>query len=163
MGWQKAILLWFQGKVDIVETHEVVVHSVSINFQVPSIIRLRRFVRHRPAPVIRFSRENVYLRDNLSCQYCGIRHSFGELTLDHVVPVSHGGRKSWTNVVTACRKCNQRKGNRTPDQAAMPLLSRPVIPSWLPNQPLEINFQIVPDSWRVYLSGEPENEAIGFG
>lgn len=100
---------------------------------------------------MRFSRENIYLRDDHSCQYCYKWYPAKELTLDHVIPVSKGGPKSWLNVVTACRACNQKKRNRTPEQAEMPLLKPPVVPRWLPVNDIQITFDGVPQSWLVYL------------
>ncbi len=151
VSWQKAIILWFQGKVEIVEHHEIFVRSVSTVFKLPSVIRLKTFVKSRHRPHVRFSRENIYLRDDHSCQYCYKRHPLKELTLDHVIPVSKGGPKSWLNVVTACRDCNQRKRNRTPEQAEMPLLKPPAVPRWLPTNDIQITFDGVPQSWLIYL------------
>ena len=151
VSWQKAIVLWFQGKVEVVEYHERVVRSVSAVFKLPSVIRLKAFVRSRPRLHVRFSRENIYLRDEHKCQYCCRRYPTKELTLDHVIPVSKGGPKSWLNVVTACRGCNQRKRNRTPEQAEMPLLRAPSIPKWLPSNDIQVSFDGVPESWLIYL------------
>lgn len=75
-----------------------------------------------------------------------------DLTLDHVVPVSRGGLKSWTNIVTACRDCNQRKGGRTPREAEMPLKSRPAEPKWLTRVEMEGVPVTAPESWRIYLA-----------
>lgn len=155
--------MWFQGKVEVLEHHDTRVRSVKRSFQLPSIIRLKTYVRYpRPRPVIRFSRENVYIRDKYCCQYCGDRFSAKELTLDHVLPVSQGGRKTWTNVVSACRTCNQKKRNRTPEEADMPLLSQPVVPKWLPESELDIGIESIPLSWRIYLYlPKPTQIAVG--
>ncbi|PWU16019.1 MAG: HNH endonuclease [Bdellovibrio sp.] len=150
VGWQKALILWFQGKVEVLEYHNLFARSARHSFQLPSVLRLKSYVRPRRIGVVRFCRENVYIRDNYTCQYCGNRHTIRHLTLDHVVPASKNGPKSWTNVVTACRDCNQRKGNRTPQTANMPLLSEPVVPHWLPPPELEHNDQM-PGSWSQYL------------
>ncbi|MFZ9098645.1 MAG: HNH endonuclease, partial [Burkholderiaceae bacterium] len=77
----------------------------------------------------KFIRRNIFARDGSRCQYCGKRFPTSELSIDHVVPRSQGGKTTWTNVVTACRGCNHRKGNRTPEQARMPLLYVPYVPS----------------------------------
>lgn len=151
--WQKAIILWFQGKVEILEYHPLIVRSSRLTFQVPSVLRLKSYVRPRPLNRIRFSRENVYIRDNFTCQYCGNRMPGRDLTLDHVVPASKNGAKTWNNVVAACRPCNQKKGNRTPHAARMPLLKEPATPSWLPLSNEELpSVDIVPESWRPYLN-----------
>ena len=81
---------------------------------------------------MRFSRHNIYMRDDNTCQYCGRRLPRAELNLDHVVPRSHGGGTSWENVVCSCIPCNLRKANRTPEQAGMELRKRPVRPKWNP-------------------------------
>ena len=151
VSWQKALILWFQDKVEIIEYHNVFVRSVRATFQVPSVMRLKHYVRPRSLGAVRFCRENVYIRDNFTCQYCGERFSNRHLTLDHVVPVSKKGPKNWTNVVTACRDCNQRKANRTPATANMPLLSEPMIPTWLPSPELDVKSGQVPSAWLQYL------------
>lgn len=155
--WQKAIILWFQGKVEILEHHNAFASSVSQKFQLPSIIRLKSYVRIRNQNVVRFCRENIYKRDRHTCQYCEEIFSPKELTLDHVLPVSKGGQKSWTNIVTACRDCNQKKGNKTPREAEMPLVSRPSEPRWLQKLEVDISPDKAPVSWRVYLA---EDEAV---
>lgn len=86
-----------------------------------------------PTKVVAFSRRNVFKRDNFTCQYCECRPGSEELTIDHVVPRAQGGISSWGNCVLACVECNHHKGNRTPDQALMPLLKPPVRPIWNPS------------------------------
>lgn len=149
--WQKAMILWFQGKVEVIEYHNIFARSALSAFQLPSVMRLKTYVRPRNYGMVRFTRENVYIRDNFTCQYCGEQHSSRALTLDHVVPASKKGPTSWTNVVTACRDCNQRKANRTPQTANMPLLNEPRIPSWLPTPDLDYNSNQMPGSWGQYL------------
>jgi 5-methylcytosine-specific restriction endonuclease McrA len=151
ISWQKALLLWFQGKVEILEYHTVSARSASASFQLPSVMRLKKYISPRRSTRLRFSRENIYLRDDHTCQYCAQKFAARDLTLDHVVPASKFGRKDWTNVVTACRSCNHRKGNRTPLGAGMPLLNEPIIPTWLPV--IQPHFQIddIPEEWRPYL------------
>lgn len=152
VGWQKAVLLWFQGKVEILEYHNVFARSVRSSFQIPSVMRLKTYVRPRSYGAVRFCRENVYIRDAYTCQYCGEKpRALRELTLDHVIPASKQGPKSWTNVVTACRDCNQRKANRTPQTANMPLLKAPIIPSWLPSPELDFKPGFAPEEWVQYL------------
>jgi len=154
VSWQKALVLWFQSKVEVVEYHDIFARSVLHSFQVPSIIRLKSYVRPRSYGAVRFCRENVYIRDNFTCQYCGERFSGKHLTLDHVIPASKRGPKSWTNVVAACRTCNQRKANRTPDGARMPLLKQPVIPAWLPTIEIDFRPTAIPHAWLQYLRFE---------
>lgn len=151
ISWQKAIILFFQGKVEVVEYHGIFVRSVRSSFQVPSILRLKTYIRPRSYGAVRFCRENVYIRDNYTCQYCGDKLPGKLLTLDHVVPASQKGPKTWSNVVAACKQCNQRKGNRTPQAANMPLLSEPKIPHWLPSTEFQITAGSVPQTWIEYL------------
>lgn len=151
VSWQKALILWLQDKVDVLEYHSATARSARASFQLPSILRLKRYIQPRRDQKVRFSRENVYLRDKFTCQYCAEEFPPRELTLDHVVPASKQGEKSWTNVVTACRECNQKKGNRTPHEARMPLLKKPEQPRWLPNQDLDESTKRFPPTWSVYL------------
>lgn len=151
VSWQKALILFFQGKVEIIEVHSAFARSVRNNFQLPSVIRLKSYVRPRSFGAIRFCRENVYIRDNFTCQYCGDKLPSRHLTLDHVVPASKMGPKNWTNVVAACRECNQRKANRTPAAANMPLMKRPEAPAWLPSPELDFKPGQVPGNWIQYL------------
>ena len=101
-------------------------------FQVllPEVVMLTQFNRFPPRSV-KFSRRNIYLRDNHTCQYCGCLPPKDELTIDHVIPRSRGGKSVWENVVLACMKCNMRKGNLLVNQAGMKLLSVPRKPHWL--------------------------------
>jgi 5-methylcytosine-specific restriction endonuclease McrA len=151
VSWQKALILWFQGKVEVLEYHSESAKSARASFQLPSVMRLKKYVSPRRATRLKFSRENVYLRDDYTCQYCARPFPAKELTLDHVVPASKMGRKDWTNVVTACRSCNHKKGNRTPLGAGMPLLNEPRIPNWLPSLRTEFRSDGLPASWQPYL------------
>lgn len=151
VSWQKALLLYFQGKVEILEYQEQTVRSVSSTFLIPSVMRLKRYVNPRKSTRLKFSRENIYLRDSYTCQYCAKEFPAKLLTLDHVVPASKFGRKDWTNVVTACRDCNHRKANRTPLAAGMPLLNEPRIPSWLPVVQPQFETENIPEQWRPYI------------
>lgn len=152
VSWEKALTLWFQGKIEVLEYHSIYANSASHSFQLPSVIRLKTYVRPRTYGAVRFCRENVYIRDNYTCQYCGEKLTTKNLTLDHVVPASKHGPKNWTNVVAACRSCNQRKANRTPETARMPLLKLPAAPSWLPSPEfVEAADRRVPQTWLQYL------------
>jgi hypothetical protein len=113
--------------------------------------------------VIRFSRENVFARDGFKCQYCIRKLSKSELTLDHVMPLSKGGRKNWENIVTACKPCNQRKGNRTPQQASMNILKAPEEPRWLPQISFHSMSSVLPPTWKSYLGMVDEEVSVGTG
>jgi 5-methylcytosine-specific restriction endonuclease McrA len=107
------------------------IHTPTMRVRVPEIIILNVFngFFHKE---VRFSRRSIFERDKSTCQYCGKKLAKSELTIDHVVPRSRGGRDSWENLVLACVQCNVRKGDRTPVEAAMPLVRRPIKPAWLP-------------------------------
>ncbi len=150
--WRKAVTLWCQGKVEVISVYDREVRSVSISFKLPSVIRLLRYVRiRRRFDYVPFSRANIYARDEYSCQYCGETLPATELTFDHVIPVMQGGRKDWENIVTCCIACNRRKGGRTPAEAGMHLLRRPVRPQAAPAIRITIGLRHTPDSWRDYL------------
>ena len=125
------------------------IKCVSRELPMPAVVRvLRRFRRDRQA--IRFSRVNIYTRDSFTCQYCGERLATEDLTFDHVVPRSAGGRTTWENIVTCCVPCNHGKANRTPEQAHMRLHRRPSKPRYLPVVTVQMDRRHVPDEWRPY-------------
>jgi 5-methylcytosine-specific restriction endonuclease McrA len=105
--------------------------SVRGRIRVPRVIVLVAFDRI-PKRHVRFSRLNIYARDDFTCQYCGDHPPRQELNLDHVVPRSLGGRSTWENVVCSCLECNRRKGGRTPRQAGLKLRRKPARPQWTP-------------------------------
>lgn len=152
VSWQRAFALVCQQKVEILEQYETVIRTVSHTYRVPAVLKLREWVnlKRRP-PIIRFSRANVYARDGYRCQYCCELFAERELTLDHVFPAVRGGRKTWENIVAACRRCNQRKGDRTPTEAKMELLRDPAVPRWLPGEGGGPNPATPPEQWTPYL------------
>jgi 5-methylcytosine-specific restriction endonuclease McrA len=153
VSWQKAMQLLFQKKVEVLEEYDREIKTVSLTFRLPSVLKLKRFVPLRSKKtIIRFSRTNIFIRDQHNCQYCGRKRSSHELTLDHVIPVVQGGLKSWENIVTACIQCNQRKGGRTPAEASMRLICKPKAPSWLPSATLRYDLNSAPEHWKLYLS-----------
>lgn len=146
VSWMEAMRLLVTGKAEVVEEHDVEIRSSTQSWKLPSVLRYIRGMRKRSKRVI-FSRRNVFYRDNYSCQYCGSKE---EPTFDHVVPSSQGGKTVWENVVLACFPCNQKKGARTPEQAGMRLIKKPVEPKWVPVIALRIR-ETDPESWRTYL------------
>jgi 5-methylcytosine-specific restriction endonuclease McrA len=126
-----------------------------MEFRLPSVVSLKSYIDQDRAPA--FTRFNVFLRDGFACQYCGAR---GELTFDHVVPRSHGGRTTWDNIVAACSPCNLCKGGRTPAQAGMPVRRRPVRPNAWQLQELGRRFppNYLHQSWLDYLYWDIELE-----
>jgi len=158
VDWQRAITLWVQGKVEIVETHDREVRSVSFSFKLPSVVRLLHFVRLRKRPVVQFTRANIYQRDDYTCQYCAESFTPEDLTFDHVVPVANGGKRGWDNIVTACEPCNRKKGARTPDEAGMTLMRKPRRPNVLaPTMKVTIGVK-TPSNWASYLYWNVELE-----
>lgn len=160
VNWQRAMTLWCQGKVEIVETHDREVRAVTFSFKLPSVVRLLRFVRSKRRPIVQFTRANIYTRDNYTCQYCRKSFPTNELTFDHVVPVSRGGTRSWENIVSCCIPCNRKKGSRTPEEAGLKLLRKPARPAYTPVFRVTLGIRRTPESWCDYLywSVELEND-----
>lgn len=119
--------------------------SIQREFKFPSIIRLQRFVK-LPYKRVNLSRHNIFKRDNNQCVYCGTKDA---LTIDHVVPKSTGGRDSWENLVTACQRCNAKKGSMTLEEAGMDLRHKPFRPSFV--MFLSNYSGGVRDDWKPYL------------
>lgn len=151
--WQRAMTLWFNGRVEVVETHaERNVRTVRSHLAMPAVVRFHAALRRR-RQTVRFSRVNVFARDKGRCRYCESRVAFADATYDHVVPRARGGATVWNNVVISCLSCNQRKGNRTPEEARMRLHSRPVRPRYLPEADRRLSWQHdMPAVWRPYLA-----------
>jgi 5-methylcytosine-specific restriction endonuclease McrA len=128
---QRAILLLLKEKAQVVEAAQAKLRAERYSINLPLVIRLVAFVpvpRHLPLPL---TRRTVIARDLYTCQYCGAQPSKHELTMDHVIPRSRGGTTTWDNVAAACAACNHRKGDRTPDEAKMNLLTKPARPRFV--------------------------------
>jgi len=143
---QRSMKLIFLEKAELLhDDPEKKLRTTRKSFQFPSVIRLRNYIRV-PYSKIVLSRRNVMRRDDYTCQYCGKK---SDLTIDHIMPKSRGGRDSWENLTTACDRCNVRKGNRTPKEAKMDLLGKPY-------RPVPITFFRdsnggVQEPWKPYL------------
>jgi 5-methylcytosine-specific restriction endonuclease McrA len=148
VSWQRAITLLSMGKVEVVDSYDEEVRSPSFVIKIPSIVRLLRAFR-RVKKAVKFSRINIYGRDKYRCQYCSKKVSLSEGTYDHVIPRAQGGKTEWTNIVTACEPCNATKANRTPEQAGMKLLTKPIRPEWVPIMTIKLN-KSAPEAWRDY-------------
>lgn len=157
ISWQRAVSLWFDGKVEIIKEYDDFnLTSVSITIKCPAVVRLFEYVSGRKHKV-KFSRVNVFTRDQFTCQYCGARPGSSSLTYDHVIPRSHGGKTVWDNIVTCCISCNSKKAARTPEQAKMKLRSKPAKPSWSPRR-MTVALPKSPDQWREFLYWNQELE-----
>ncbi|MBS1488275.1 MAG: HNH endonuclease [Bacteroidetes bacterium] len=124
---ERAFVMVYLNKSEMVRSangHKL--RTVSHAYPMPSVIRLNRYV-HAPYKGVTLTRQNIFKRDNFECQYCGIRR---DLTLDHVMPSSRGGTHSWQNLTTACKRCNAKKGDYTPDEANMILRHKPFKPTY---------------------------------
>ncbi|RME79465.1 MAG: HNH endonuclease, partial [Chloroflexi bacterium] len=128
---KRAIVLLLKEKAEIVEAAEASLRSERLSLPVPLVIRLVYFVKIPRRISLPVTRRGVLSRDHYTCQYCGSAPPRKDLTVDHVLPRSRGGKTTWENVVTACQKCNGKKGNRTPAEANMRLLSEPRRPRYL--------------------------------
>ncbi len=149
---KRAVALLMHEIAERVEDTERVLRSPSSTFPVPSVIRLKRFVRGPVRHRVAFNRKNVFRRDDHRCQYCS-KH-VPDLTLDHVLPRSRGGPTSWENVVACCKQCNAKKRDRTPEEAKMHLLRKPYAPRFL----FSSAYGIMPDidpRWEKYLPDRP--------
>jgi 5-methylcytosine-specific restriction endonuclease McrA len=124
---ERAFILVYLNKSEMVKSaNGYKLHSITQSFPMPSVIRLNRYV-NAPYKGVNLTRQNIFKRDNFECQYCGTKR---DLTIDHVIPRAKGGKDSWTNLITACKRCNAKKGDYTPEEANMPLKHKPVKPSY---------------------------------
>jgi len=157
-SWQDSVKAVFLGRVNILSEYDRVVRSPNFAMRLPSVIALKDYIAASRHPA--FTRFNVFLRDRFTCQYCNHHHPTPELTFDHLVPRSKGGRTVWDNVVTACTHCNLRKGYRLPEQCGMYPRRKP----WRPTSfELQENGRAFPpnylhESWRDYLYWDTELE-----
>ncbi|NOZ21854.1 MAG: HNH endonuclease [Planctomycetes bacterium] len=125
------------------------VHTVSVAIRVPKVIRLLFYDRF-PAQTLKFNRRNIFARDESRCQYCGKKFPTSELSLEHIIPRSRGGESTWKNVVCACTGCNKKKGGRTPQEAHMKLIRKPVKPRRNPLLKIKLQSQKY-ESWKQFL------------
>lgn len=151
VSWERAICWVFMDKVDIIEEYEELIHSPSISMKIPAVVKYKKFIKPR-SRVLKFSRSNIHIRDNFTCQYCVKQISPQKLTVDHILPRSRGGNSTWLNCVACCKQCNIEKANKTPKEAGMKLVREP----YQPNQKEALAFTlksksiIIPDVWKNY-------------
>jgi 5-methylcytosine-specific restriction endonuclease McrA len=156
---RRAVILLFTGKAERVEDTSRVIRSPSTALLLPSVIRLHRFVRKPAQPSIAFNKKNILKRDAYTCQYCG-RNSGERMTIDHVMPKSLGGRTVWENVVSACRACNLKKGNKTLEESRMCLLRRPAKPVSVFYLGVLAHTSQRYENWRKYLPMGSDGHAL---
>jgi 5-methylcytosine-specific restriction endonuclease McrA len=145
---KRAVGLLMHDIAERVEDAETVLRTPNSVFAVPSVVRLKRYVKRPHRQRVAFNRRNVFRRDDHACQYCSRRGN--DLTLDHVLPRSRGGPTSWENVVACCRGCNAKKRDRTPDEARMQLGRKPYAPRFM----FTSAYGLLPDidpAWKKYL------------
>lgn len=123
----RAFLLVFTNKADMLNTDASFLRSISKSFPKPSVIRIKKYI-NVPYKDVVLTRHNIFKRDSNKCQYCGTSKN---LTLDHLIPKSRGGKSSWKNLVSACKKCNAKKGDYTPEQVGLVLRKFPIKPSYI--------------------------------
>lgn len=155
-NWQDAIRASISNRVNIIAEYDEVVRSPSIEIKIPSVVVLKQYIR--PTSASAFTRFNLFLRDEFKCQYCG---SKGDMTFDHIVPRSKGGRTTWENVVASCQKCNLRKGSKSIKNAGLILRQKPIKPDpeYLRNQGRKFPPNYLHESWLDYLYWDAELEA----
>lgn len=146
--WKEAITYLWLDKVNVLEWYDDwIVRSSSWETKVPAVIMMKEMYRRRRTP--RFSRYNLHLRDMFTCQYCYTKLPQKDLTLDHVIPISRGGKTNWNNIVSACKPCNGKKGNNLYPKPK----KTPYQPDYyeLANNRKQLEFEIRHPSWENWL------------
>lgn len=165
VSWKKAMIWHFKSNqknfpLDIICYHDddQIIGANYKVYKIPAVIKTQHYLKITNTKVT-FSRKNLFIRDNYTCQYCGKLYKHNQLTYDHVIPKSQWKAPTsatcWTNIITACQECNKKKGNRTPQQANMKMLSIPIVPSkhyrYLPVSS-ELTSIDIPSAWLTYVS-----------
>lgn len=158
ISWQDAIKAVFMDRVNILAHYDRAISSAHAEWQMPSVIALKEYYAPKTRPA--FTRFNVFLRDNFTCQYTGEKLPVSELTFDHVIPRSRGGKTTWENIVTASREANTRKGNKLPHECGMFPMRSPEQPTGFELQERGRKFppRFLHESWRDYLYWDSELE-----
>jgi len=148
---RKAIKLLFKDKVEIISSWDKLdIKWENGKIKYPAILRLKSHVK-RNFSATSFSRRAIVKRDNSTCQFCGIKLSAAQVTIDHIIPKSRGGNSSFTNCVVSCQSCNNIKADRTPEEANMILLRKPTHPSFCPTYYLSDSQDLWHESWDPFL------------
>jgi 5-methylcytosine-specific restriction endonuclease McrA len=158
-SWQQAVVLVYLAKVDVLEEYDADEHapasSARWTIHIPAVVRIRKTIDMNKSSV-KFSRSNVYARDQYRCCYCPpktARKTAKELTYDHVLPRCRGGKTVWENIVSCCVEHNRRKDKKTPQEAGMKMHFKPYKPESLQLAPMIIDVERVHDLWKPYLQG----------
>ena len=155
---RRAVRLLFNGKAERIEDSGQIIRSPSTSFALPSVIRLHHYVRIPVTPTISFNKKNILKRDSYTCQYCG-RNGGERMTIDHIIPKSLGGRTIWENVVSACRACNLKKGNKSLSETGMRLPHKPIRPRSASVLGILAHASLQHERWRKYLPPDGEDHA----
>lgn len=153
ISWQNAVKAMYSGRVHVIKNYEnKFLHSTTVTIPLPSIVMLDTY--HKLPDKAKYCRKNLYIRDRYTCQYCGNMFHYHELTIDHVIPKSRGGKLTWENTVTACKPCNWRKS----DKIMKPITS-PLRPNWHQINAASKYYDLhIPDAgWQDYLNWPEEN------
>jgi len=127
VNWKRALCLVIKGKTEVLKYDDREIKCVDGSFiKIPLVMKLIKVIRMLYKNRVPFTKKNIFIRDRFKCQYCG---SNNELTIDHVIPVSKGGKSSFENCVSACKPCNNKKNDRTPSEAHMFLVKTPYAPT----------------------------------
>lgn len=173
IGWQKAMVLWYRSKLAHNKNIEIIsfydtdfINGTYEKMPLPCIARTKVYYNFFSKNT-KFSRKNLFIRDNYTCQYCGTKKEIKQLTYDHIIPKSMWPKNSskkctnWNNIITACIKCNAKKANKTPQQANMPLLTKPYVPvkteKYLPITQHLLTIEQIPEEWLPYISNYIKN------
>lgn len=161
--WWDAVNLVVKGLVYVIEEHERVIRSPSMEMHIPSVVVFTK-PKSTEQRSVKFSREGIYLRDNGTCQYCGAHVARDEMTYEHVIPRSRGGKTNWENIVVACVDCNQRKGDHTPIEAHMRLRRPPFKPEKVVGA---VRWGLkyhdnMPETWKSYLYFDQETASEAY-
>lgn len=158
ISWRRAFSLMMKNKIEVLKESSKVISTCEGIFKVPSIVRLIKTVRILYKKEVPFSKKNVFIRDEFTCQYCGVKLAPSKVsdltirpTLDHVMPSSRGGKSTWENSVCSCMRCNSRKGDKTPSEAGLFLKIKPWKPTISEFLKIQMKFKdidkILSDLW----------------
>ena len=142
ISWKRAINLILKDKAIAIEYYDIIIHET---MKKPKVIKLKQFISHIYKKKQGYSKKDIFIRDDFQCQYCGIYLNKHECTVDHIVPISRGGKSTYTNCVCACRDCNTKKGDKLLSETNFRLLKTPTIPSF---------YSLMKNKVKIYLTNK---------